>query len=230
MADLLDENLDAYRAHFRGADAVVHLGYYRPPEHGRHRRRQDLPGRAPERGHGRARLPRLALEEGVRRVVVASSNHAADWYEPAIHGPAHRRHRPGGPRPSRTTTTGGPRSPTRRSASSTPAGPSGASWRSCRCASAPRGRSTRRSTRGAPSSTSATWGPTSARGTSSSSSCARSRPAAIADEFGVPFQIFYGVSQQHPRLLEHRQRPAGDRLRPGGRLRDALRRRHPARC
>jgi hypothetical protein len=28
---------------------------------------------------------RLALEEGTRRVVVAGSNHAADWYEPAIH-------------------------------------------------------------------------------------------------------------------------------------------------
>src|SRR5439155_12660858 len=28
---------------------------------------------------------RLSLEEGVKRVVVASSNHAADWYEPLIH-------------------------------------------------------------------------------------------------------------------------------------------------
>src|SRR5439155_18074681 len=28
---------------------------------------------------------RLALEAGVQRVVVASSNHAADWYEPLLH-------------------------------------------------------------------------------------------------------------------------------------------------
>ena len=31
------------------------------------------------------RVYRLALEEGVRRVIVASSNHAADWYEHVIH-------------------------------------------------------------------------------------------------------------------------------------------------
>jgi hypothetical protein len=31
------------------------------------------------------RVYRLALEQGVRRMVVASSNHAADWYEPLLH-------------------------------------------------------------------------------------------------------------------------------------------------
>src|SRR5947209_3696672 len=30
VADLLDTNLDRNRTHFRGADVVVHLGYYRP--------------------------------------------------------------------------------------------------------------------------------------------------------------------------------------------------------
>lgn len=84
VADLLDEDLDHNRAHFRGADAVIHLGYYRPQGKG-------------VSGSGKAYLDerpnvdmaehvyRLALEEGVRRVVVASSNHAADWYEPLIH-------------------------------------------------------------------------------------------------------------------------------------------------
>jgi NAD+ dependent glucose-6-phosphate dehydrogenase len=31
------------------------------------------------------RVFRLALDNGVRRVVVASSNHAADWWEPLLH-------------------------------------------------------------------------------------------------------------------------------------------------
>ena len=84
VADLLDEDLDANRHHFRGADAVVHLGYYRPPG-----------GSVSGAGKGyRDERPnvdmaeniyRLSLEEGVKRVVVASSNHAADWYEPLIH-------------------------------------------------------------------------------------------------------------------------------------------------
>ena len=31
------------------------------------------------------RVLMLSLQEGVRRVVIASSNHAADWYEHLIH-------------------------------------------------------------------------------------------------------------------------------------------------
>jgi uncharacterized protein YbjT (DUF2867 family) len=84
QANLLDDAEDALQPHFAGADAVVHLGYYRPPG-----------GRVS--GAGKAylderpnvdmaeRVYRLALEAGVRRVVVASSNHAADWYEQLIH-------------------------------------------------------------------------------------------------------------------------------------------------
>src|SRR5262245_48884191 len=83
VADLLDDNWERLRPQFHGADAVVHLGYYRPPG-----------GRVSGSGKGyldeRPNLDmaehvyRLALEAGVRRVVVASSNHAADWYEPFI--------------------------------------------------------------------------------------------------------------------------------------------------
>ena len=35
----------------------------------------------------------------------------------------------------------------------------------------------------------------------------------VEDEYGVPFHIFYGVSNNATHLLEHNQRPEGDRLR-----------------
>ena len=84
IADLTDRNRDAYRAHFRGADAVIHCGFVRPP---------GLDVRAWQNNsdakfwaeHDNVALAynvcRTALEEGVRRVVVCSSNHAADYYE-----------------------------------------------------------------------------------------------------------------------------------------------------
>lgn len=84
VANLLEDSDESLRAHFEGADGVVHLSYYRPPGLG-------------VSGGGKAylderpnvdmaeRVYRLSLEAGVRRVVVASSNHAADWYEQVIH-------------------------------------------------------------------------------------------------------------------------------------------------
>ena len=84
VVDLLDENLDAYRAHFRGADAVVHLGYYRPPSTGVTGAGKSYLDERPNVDMAE-HVYRVSLEEGLRRVVVASSNHAADWYEPAIH-------------------------------------------------------------------------------------------------------------------------------------------------
>jgi nucleoside-diphosphate-sugar epimerase len=83
VADLLNEHLGDLRPHFRGVDAVVHLGYYRPPEtgvSGAGKRYLDERPNVDMAEH----VYRLALDEGVRRVVVASSNHAADWYEPQI--------------------------------------------------------------------------------------------------------------------------------------------------
>jgi nucleoside-diphosphate-sugar epimerase len=83
-ANLLDAPDDALRAHFQGVDVVVHLGYYRPAHLG-------------VTGAGKAylderpnvdmaeRVFRHALDGSVGRVVVASSNHAADWYEPLLH-------------------------------------------------------------------------------------------------------------------------------------------------
>jgi hypothetical protein len=83
LADLNDPNRDAYREHFRGTDAVVHLGYVSTPE-----------GADPD-AHFRSEYSNIAMaynvyrtawEEGVRRVVVASSNHAADYWERQILG------------------------------------------------------------------------------------------------------------------------------------------------
>ena len=83
IADLLAETWRDLAHHFHTADAVVHLGYHRPSG-----------GNVSGAGKGydderpnvdmAEHVYRLSLDEGVRRVVVASSNHAADWYEPLI--------------------------------------------------------------------------------------------------------------------------------------------------
>jgi nucleoside-diphosphate-sugar epimerase len=83
VADLLTERLDDLRPHFRGVDAVVHLGYYRPPDLGVSGAGKQYRDERPNVDMAE-NVYRLALEEGVRRVVVASSNHAADWYEHQI--------------------------------------------------------------------------------------------------------------------------------------------------
>lgn len=82
VADLADRNRDRYRHLFRGADAVIHCGFVRPaadvawPDTG------DAKFWAEHENVALAyNVYRTALEEGVRRVVVCSSNHAADYYE-----------------------------------------------------------------------------------------------------------------------------------------------------
>lgn len=81
IADLTDPDRDAYRAHFTGADAIVHLGFVsslQDPD-------PDVRFRAEMANVGMAyNVYRTASEEGVRRVVMASSNHAADYYERLI--------------------------------------------------------------------------------------------------------------------------------------------------
>jgi hypothetical protein len=84
VADLTQPDRDAYRQHFRGADAVIHCGYVSA---------QGLDATTWQNNsdakfwaeHANVALAynvyRVALEEGVRRVVVCSSNHAADYYE-----------------------------------------------------------------------------------------------------------------------------------------------------
>jgi hypothetical protein len=87
VADLAAPDRTACQRLFEGIDAVVHLGY-------RH------PGRSGDWGESvppvdrfdieftnvqmAQNVYRCALDAGVRRVVMASSNHAADWYEHAL--------------------------------------------------------------------------------------------------------------------------------------------------
>jgi len=80
ITDLVARDRDAYRAHFAGADAVVHFGFVRTESNESDARFQvEL-----DNVQMAFNIYQTALEEGVRRVVVASSNHAADYYEPLI--------------------------------------------------------------------------------------------------------------------------------------------------
>jgi nucleoside-diphosphate-sugar epimerase len=86
LADLADPDRSQYQRHFESVDVVVHLGYQHP---GSADWGADLP--PVERFEGELtnvrmaqNVYRCALDAGVRRVVMASSNHAADWYEQAL--------------------------------------------------------------------------------------------------------------------------------------------------
>lgn len=77
IVDLLDKDRDSYRQHFAGADAVLHCAYYRVQDQG-------------DDAYFSSELANLQLtynvyqvawEEGLRRLVAASTNHAADFYE-----------------------------------------------------------------------------------------------------------------------------------------------------
>jgi hypothetical protein len=80
IADLTDVNREAYRHLFAGQDAVVHFGFMRSAD-----QTADANFRAEYGNVGMAyNVYKTALEEGVKRVVVTSSNHAADYYEALI--------------------------------------------------------------------------------------------------------------------------------------------------
>jgi nucleoside-diphosphate-sugar epimerase len=84
VMDLTHPNRDEYRQHFRGADAVIHCGYVRAPglDATTWQNNSDAKFWAEHQNVALAyNVYRTSLEEGVRRVVVASSNHAADYYE-----------------------------------------------------------------------------------------------------------------------------------------------------
>ncbi|MDQ3855686.1 MAG: NAD(P)-dependent oxidoreductase [Chloroflexota bacterium] len=77
VADLLGDATDRLAPHFQDVEAVVHLGYARPQGEGLQaqydgeRRNVDM----------MQRVYQLALDSGVRRVVAGSTNQAAKWYE-----------------------------------------------------------------------------------------------------------------------------------------------------
>jgi hypothetical protein len=93
--DLKNPDLETYRSHFKGIDAVIHNTRSTRPGVKTGAPRQWLPEREPGELDGyyveRESLDmayhvfRLAQEEGIRRVVTASSNHATDWYETKLH-------------------------------------------------------------------------------------------------------------------------------------------------
>lgn len=98
IADVSDPDIEKYRTHFKGAYAVVHnarVPNQRDPRTTTGPNRQWLaaPQVHPVDGYIAERkmldmafhIYKLALEEGVRRVVIASSNHATDWYESKLH-------------------------------------------------------------------------------------------------------------------------------------------------
>ena len=77
IVDLRNRDREVYRHHFAGADAVLHCAYYRVQGQG-------------DDAYFSSELANLQLtynvyqvawEEGVRRLVAASTNHAADFYE-----------------------------------------------------------------------------------------------------------------------------------------------------
>jgi hypothetical protein len=77
VVDLLGDDLATVAAFFAGVDVVVHCGYVRPEGesvqalYDGERRNVDM----------MQRVYQLALDHGVRRVVAASTNQAAKWYE-----------------------------------------------------------------------------------------------------------------------------------------------------
>ncbi|HVR33671.1 MAG TPA: NAD(P)-dependent oxidoreductase [Acidimicrobiia bacterium] len=86
-ADLASPNRDGYGHLFADVEVVVHLGYIRSSPRGvydqtiPHIDRFEAEMANVQMAYN---VYRVALDAGVRRVVVASSNHAADWYEHAL--------------------------------------------------------------------------------------------------------------------------------------------------
>ncbi len=79
IVNLVDPDRSKYAHLFEGVDAVVHLGY-------KGSRAQEIDRFEAECDNVRManNVYRAAFDAGVRRVVMASSNHAADWYEHAL--------------------------------------------------------------------------------------------------------------------------------------------------
>jgi UDP-glucose 4-epimerase len=78
VVDLMSKDRDTYRQYFTGADAVVHCAYYRVTGEG-----DDAYFSSElENLQMTYNIYQVAWEENVRRVVAASTNHAADFYEP----------------------------------------------------------------------------------------------------------------------------------------------------
>ena len=80
VADLAEPDRDAYRHHFAGADTVVHFGFASVSRNDTDRYFQAEMTNVQMAYN----IYQISVEEGLRRAVVASSNHAADYYEALI--------------------------------------------------------------------------------------------------------------------------------------------------
>jgi nucleoside-diphosphate-sugar epimerase len=84
LIDLTDTNRDSYRHLFEGCDAVVHFGFVGDSNP------DNTPSADQRFQHEMANVQmayniyQTSLEAGVGRVIMASSNHAADYFEPLI--------------------------------------------------------------------------------------------------------------------------------------------------
>src|ERR687887_347587 len=84
QVNLVQDAVESLRPHFESAEAVVHLGDFRPQGLAASGAGKSYLDERPNVDMAE-RVYRLSLDCGARRVVVASSNHAADWYEQVIH-------------------------------------------------------------------------------------------------------------------------------------------------
>jgi nucleoside-diphosphate-sugar epimerase len=84
LVNLIADSDDTLRPHFAGVDAIVHLGYYHPPHLAVTGAGKSYLDERPNVDMAE-RVYRHALDANVQRVVVASSNHAADFYEQVLH-------------------------------------------------------------------------------------------------------------------------------------------------
>ena len=87
IVDLIETDRSRYEGYFAGQDAVIHLAYKRSSPGGVYG--ADVPhidrfATELENVQMANNVYRCAYDAGVKRVIVASSNHAADWYEHAL--------------------------------------------------------------------------------------------------------------------------------------------------
>ena len=87
VVDLIDTDRTKYESYFAGQDAVIHLAYKRSSPGGVYG--TDVPhidrfATEHENVQMANNVYRCAYDAGVKRIVVASSNHAADWYEHSL--------------------------------------------------------------------------------------------------------------------------------------------------
>lgn len=87
--DLAEENREGYEQYFEGADGVIHCGFVRGGGRSFMDNSQEKFQAEIKNVAMAYNVYKTSLEKGVRRVVVASSNHAADYYERLIWADKH---------------------------------------------------------------------------------------------------------------------------------------------